>query len=150
MGTSRGNDITSVVSIAKAKCPSVLTHLTPQIMTHRRCLSFLPHFPFMLSFNANEKTSCTPCPVFAEHSVYRAPISLATADPWSEFTGVWPCAPSIRLVCSSARRSILVPTRIRGVPSQKWATSGNHYKVLFSDALNMIYHCTTHLVLNVS
>jgi len=125
MCTSHGNNITSV-SIAKAKCPSILTQPVSHTITHRRCLSFLPHLPFMLSFSATEKTSCTPCPVFAEHSIYRAPISLATADPWSAVTGVWPCAPSIRLVCSSCRRSIFVPTRIKGVPSQKWATSGNH------------------------
>lgn len=112
---------------------SPCTHIRPrltscsQMITHRRCFNFFPHFPLILSFSANANTSCTPVPVFAEHSIYRAPISLATLCPCSAETGVWPCAPSIRLVCSSRRRSIFVPTRMSGVPSQKWATSGNHY-----------------------
>ena len=97
------------------------------VITHRRCFTILPHLPFMLSFNASVNTSCTPCPVLAEHSMYLAPISFATAAPCSDVTGVCPCALSIRCVCSSRRRSVLVPTNISGVPSQKWYTSGNHW-----------------------
>jgi hypothetical protein len=84
------------------------------------------HLPFILSLKASVKTSCKPCPVLAEHSAYFAPISFATAAPCSGLTGFRPCALSIRLVWSSPRRSVFVPTNIIGVPSQKWATSGNH------------------------
>lgn len=95
-------------------------------MTHRCCFNFFPHLPLILSFNARPNTSWTPVPVLAEHSIYRAPISFATLCPCSADTGAWPCAPNIRLVCSSLRRSIFVATSMRGVPSQKCATSGNH------------------------
>lgn len=100
-------------------------------ITHLPCLPpILLHLPplFMLSRSASVNTSCRPCPVFAEHSAYLAPISLATAAPCSGLTGFNPCALSIRRVCSSPRKSVLVPTNINGVPSQKWATSGNHYE----------------------
>lgn len=96
------------------------------VMTHRLCLTILPHRPLMLSLSASPNTSCTPVPIFAEHSMYFAPISRATDIPCSDVTGICPCALSIRRVCSSRRRSILVPTRMSGVPSQKWATSGYH------------------------
>ena len=100
-----------------------------QVITHRRCLTIFPHRPRMLSLSASVNTSWTPVPVFAEHSIYFAPISRATAAPCSGVIGVWPCALSIRFVCSSRRRSVLVPTRINGVPSQKCATSGYHWSV---------------------
>jgi hypothetical protein len=96
------------------------------MITHLCFFIFLPHLPFILSRNANAKTSLTPRPVFAEHSIYFAPISFATAVPCSGVTGVCPCAPNIRRVCSSRRRSVLVPTNSNGTPSQKCATSGNH------------------------
>ena len=100
----------------------------PQMTTHFRCFIF-PHLPFILSLRARLKTSLTPLPVLALHSMYFAPISFATAAPCSEETGVSPCAESMRFVCSSARRSIFVPTSSSGVPSQKWATSGCHCPV---------------------
>lgn len=97
------------------------------------CFIFF-HRPRMLSRSAKANTSRTPCPVFAEHSMYFAPISFATAAPCSGVTGVVPCAPSIRLVCSSFRRSVFVPTRIKGVPSQKCDTSGNHCVAIIKKA----------------
>jgi hypothetical protein len=106
----------------KYKRKRCATHIT----IHRFCLTILPHRPRMLSRNAKLNTSFTLSPVFEEHSIYLAPISFATMLPCSGVTGVWPCALSIRFVCSSRRRSVLVPTSINGVPSQKWATSGYH------------------------
>jgi hypothetical protein len=96
-----------------------------QRITHFRCF-ILPHLPFILSLSARLKTSLTPLPVLALHSMYFAPISFATVAPCSEETGVRPCAESMRFVCSSERRSILVATSRSGVPSQKCATSGCH------------------------
>lgn len=93
---------------------------------HFLCLMFLPQRPFRLSRRAASNTSLTPLPVFALHSLYPAPISLATAAPCSGATGAWPCADSIRMVVESDRRSVLVPIRRRGVVGQKWDTSGYH------------------------
>lgn len=56
-------------------------------ITHRRCFTIFPQRPFILSRNARLKTSCTPLPVFAEHSTYLAPISRATVPPCSGVTG---------------------------------------------------------------
>lgn len=95
-------------------------------IAHFRSLTTLPHRPFILSLRASEKTSLTPNPVLAEHSIYFAPISLATACPCSAVTGDCPCAASIRRVCSSVRKSILVATSMSGTDSQKWETSGYH------------------------
>ena len=94
---------------------------------HFLCLMFLPQRPFRLSRSAASNTSLTPLPVFALHSRYPAPISLATAAPCSGVTGAWPCAESMRMVVPSDRRSVLVPIRRRGVEGQKWDTSGYHF-----------------------
>ena len=94
---------------------------------HFLCLMVLPQRPFRLSRSAASNTSLTPLPVFALHSRYPAPMSLATAAPCSGVTGAWPCADSMRMVVASDRRSVLVPIRRRGVEGQKWDTSGYHF-----------------------
>jgi hypothetical protein len=124
-----------------------------QVTTQRGLRSAdLPPFAFMLSRSASANTSCTPLPVFAEHSMYLAPISCATSAPCSDVTGFWPCAPSRRRVLSSRRKSVLVATRMSGVPSQKWATSGYHLRhVLLIRANPDEYKAalSTHLILDV-
>ena len=109
-------------------CLLCLANDRGQTMTHFRCFIF-PHLPFILSLSARLNTSLTPLPVLALHSMNFAPISFAMMAPCSEETGVRPCAESMRFVCSSERRSILVATRRSGVPSQKCATSGCHCRV---------------------
>lgn len=105
-----------------------MDHISRDYMTmHFLCLMVLPQRPFKLSRSAASNTSLTPLPVFALHSRYPAPISLATAAPCSGVTGAWPCADSMRMVVASDRRSVLVPIRRRGVEGQKWDTSGYHF-----------------------
>ena len=91
--------------------------------------------------------------------MYLAAISRATSAPCSVVTGVWPCAASMRRVLSSLRRSVLVATRMSGVPSQKCATSGYHYICRtnpFVSGTSLFLHkvtkrsgAHTHLVLDV-
>lgn len=65
------------------------------------------------------KISSTPCISLLLHSIYWAPIFLATVMPWSVVTGVSPCVFSISMHVFLCRRSDLRPTRIRGVYGQK-------------------------------
>lgn len=131
MYTYRQMSVECDASIVRCQAHSLIHKPTPpsklyHSIAHFRSLTTLPHRPFILSLRASEKTSLTPNPVLAEHSIYFAPISLATACPCSAVTGDCPCAASMRRVCSSVRRSILVATSISGTDSQKWETSGYH------------------------
>lgn len=100
---------------------------TPQrILQAALRLIFSIILPFMLSFIARSKTSLTPCPVFAEHSTYFAPMFLATSIPCCAVTGCAPWAARRSCVRLSFRRSVFVATRMRGTDGQKCDTSGCH------------------------
>lgn len=85
-----------------------------------------PPLPPIASPSAISNTSSTPLPCIALTSAYLAPIRSATACPSAVVTGWRPWALSISKARLSVRRSVFVATRMRGVDSQKWETSGYH------------------------
>ena len=75
---------------------------------------------------AVSKISCTPVISLDEHSMYLAPIFVATALPCCCVTGVSPCVFRSSMHVRLCRRSDLRPQRMIGVVGQKWRTSGYH------------------------
>jgi hypothetical protein len=77
---------------------------------------------------AVSKISCTPFISLEEHSMYFAPIFVATDLPCCCVTGVRPCVFRSSMHVRLFRRSDLRPQRMIGVVGQKWRTSGYHWK----------------------
>lgn len=75
---------------------------------------------------AEMNISSTPVISLLLHSMYLAPILLATAIPCSCVTGVKPWVLRRSMQVLLVRRSDLRPTRTSGVYGQKWRTSGYH------------------------
>lgn len=76
---------------------------------------------------ASSNTLLRPFWVRAEHSKYStAFISLAICIPLAVVRGLSFFSFSFSIVSLSSRRSVLVPTRMMGIPGQWWLTSGNH------------------------
>lgn len=92
-GRYDGGDVAQVENIS---CLCLLVQKTVYRTTHLDLLFPPPEPPprrnrvLQAIVNAPEKTSATPSPFLAEHSMYLAPISLATASPCSGVTGVCP------------------------------------------------------------
>lgn len=69
------------------------------------------------SSSAARNTSSTPSSLNAHTSTYlAAPIRVATASPSEVESGRRPCAFRSSLACLSRRRSVLVATRMSGMP----------------------------------
>jgi hypothetical protein len=77
---------------------------------------------------AVSKISCTPFISLDEHSMYLAPIFVATDFPCCVVTGVRPCVLRSSMHVRLCRRSDLRPQRMIGVVGQKWRTSGYHWE----------------------
>jgi hypothetical protein len=77
---------------------------------------------------AVSKISCTPFISLDEHSMYLAPIFVATDLPCCVVTGVRPCVLRSSMHVRLCRRSDLRPQRMIGVVGQKWRTSGYHWE----------------------
>jgi len=77
---------------------------------------------------AVSKISCTPFISLEEHSMYLAPILVATDLPCCCVTGVRPCVFRSSMHVRLCRRSDLRPQRMMGVVGQKWRTSGYHWE----------------------
>ena len=77
---------------------------------------------------AVSKISCTPFISLDEHSMYFAPILVATDLPCCCVTGVRPCVLRSSMHVRLFRRSDLRPQRMIGVVGQKWRTSGYHWQ----------------------
>ena len=77
---------------------------------------------------AVSKISCTPFISLEEHSMYFAPILVATDLPCCCVTGVRPCVLRSSMHVRLFRRSDLRPQRMIGVVGQKWRTSGYHWE----------------------